>query len=334
MVQRYPALVVPAALLALLAAGCSDLGPLVRPKPQAQLSTMAIDFGTVVLNQTVTRTVVIANIGTAPLNVTPSVATPQFTLPAGSAAISIPPGGQHSIDVQFTPGQVGSYSGTLDLGSDSPSVGLAGNGAVQNVGAHITVAPGSVDFGVVLTGNSAPGAFQITSDGTAPAIVDVTANNSAVTVTSGGGPLTLNPGAMLSVQLQFSPAVGGAFADTVSTGPALPGVPLKATVTTVSFSRDVNPIFSDICVGCHGWWNQSTDATSYASLVNVPSPGYPGHIIVVPFQPANSVLYVKITTSPTKNGPFGLGMPSGGPPLPAANITTIRTWISEGARNN
>ena len=275
MLQKAWCFAFPAAIVVLALAGCSDLGPLVKPKPQAQLSALSLDFGTVALNQSATRSLVIQNIGTAALPVTPSITGAGYALPAGTTAFSVPAGGQWSLDVTFTPSAIGAYPSKLDLGTDAPQVALSGSGALQSVGAHITVAPTSVEFGLVSLGSAAPGAFQITSDGTTPAIVNVVSNTARVVVTSGGGPATLNPGAMLSVQLQFSPTTGGAFADSVATGPALPEVPMHATVTTVSFSRDVNPIFDATCGGCHVWWNMNSDAQSYASLVNVVAPDYP-----------------------------------------------------------
>ena len=89
----------PAALLAFSLASCSDLGPLVRPKPQAELSALTLDFGTVALNQTSSRSLVIRNVGTGPLDVSPSVSGAGYSLPAGNAPFSVPPGGEWTIDV-------------------------------------------------------------------------------------------------------------------------------------------------------------------------------------------------------------------------------------------
>jgi hypothetical protein len=43
------------AMFALSLASCSDLGPLVKPKPQAQLSALSLDFGTIAINKSTTR---------------------------------------------------------------------------------------------------------------------------------------------------------------------------------------------------------------------------------------------------------------------------------------
>jgi hypothetical protein len=328
---RVMSLAVAAATL-VLATGCSDLGPLVKPKPQAQLSALALDFGTVAVSQVASRSLVIHNLGTAPLDVTPSITGAQYTLPAGNTPFSVPPGGQWTLDVNFAPGAVGAFAGTLGLGPDAPQVGLAGTGALQNPGAHVTIAPGSVDFGVVLVGNNAPGAFQITSDGTAAVLIDVVSNAAGVSVTSGGGPATLNPGDVLNVALQFAPLAGGAVTGSVATGPGNPDVPVTGVITTVSFARDVNPILgagANACSGCHVWGDPNA-SVSYNSIVNAPSQFYPPHVIIKPGDLANSVLYGKITNS----GQYGPSMPQGSPLLPVASRNLIKTWILEGARNN
>jgi hypothetical protein len=329
MTPRGASLVLAAALLAPLLAGCSDLGPLVRPKPQAELSALSLDFGTVAVSQSASRSLVIRNVGTAPLDVTPSVTGTNYTLPAGSAPFSVPPNAEWTLDVNFTPGAVGAFPGTLSLGADAPQVGLTGSGALQTPGAHVTVAPTSVDFGVVLVGNSAPGGFQISSDGTAPVLVDVVSNATGVSVVTGGGSATLNPGEVLNVSLQFAPTAGGTVSGSIATGPGNPDVPVTGIITTVSFANQVNPIFTNFCSGCHAWGDPNT-SVSYNSVVNAPSQFYPPHVIVKPKDLANSVLYGKITNS----GQYGPLMPQGGPLLSTANRTLIKTWILEGARNN
>ena len=319
----------PAALLAFSLASCSDLGPLVRPKPQAELSALTLDFGTVALNQTSSRSLVIRNVGTGPLDVSPSVSGAGYSLPAGNAPFSVPPGGEWTIDVHFTPAAVGSFASTLELGSQAPPVALSGSGALQTPGAHITIAPTSVAFGLVSVGSSASGGFQITSDGSAPVLVDVVSNVAAVTVTAGGGAATLNPGDALNVTLQYAPTAGGALSGAIATGPGNPNVALSGNATSVSFATQINPIFDNYCSACHPWGDPNVNF-SYSQLVNVLSPGYGTHVRVKPFDLANSVLYGKITNS----GAYGPLMPQGGPLMPAASRTLIKTWILEGAWNN
>jgi hypothetical protein len=91
------------------------------------------------------------------------------------------------------------------------------------------------------------------------------------------------------------------------------------------------------CTTCHvgaqptGGLNLS-DATAYASLVNVASSRKTGAIRVIPGDPTNSYLIQKIEGAP---GIIGERMPrTGGPYLTPNQITIIRRWIELGAPNN
>ena len=104
------------------------------------------------------------------------------------------------------------------------------------------------------------------------------------------------------------------------------------TPPTVTYSSDIQPLFTSRCVGCHGL-NGSGDLDlradlSYANLVNVVSPTYTA-VRVIPLDPDNSVLFDKISGGTT----FGSRMPPGGV-LSADDVAMVRTWISEGALDN
>jgi hypothetical protein len=92
------------------------------------------------------------------------------------------------------------------------------------------------------------------------------------------------------------------------------------------------------CVTCHtgqgrtpaGGLNLQSDP--YSALVNAPSRGKPGEILVVPGDPASSYLIAKLEGHA---GIAGLRMPRNGPPyLTDGQILIIRRWIETGAPNN
>jgi Planctomycete cytochrome C. len=91
------------------------------------------------------------------------------------------------------------------------------------------------------------------------------------------------------------------------------------------------------CTTCHVGAQPSaglnlSDATAYASLVNVPSRNKPGAIRVIPGDPTSSYIIQKIEGAP---GIVGERMPrTGGPYLTPNQITIIRRWIELGAPNN
>jgi len=110
------------------------------------------------------------------------------------------------------------------------------------------------------------------------------------------------------------------------------------TLTPVSFSADVQPIFAGNCAlpFCHTGPvpQQHLDLSprrAYASLVGVPSVECPGTARVQPSAPEQSYVIAKLAGEGVCF--VGSRMPLGGV-LPAADIETIRRWISEGALDN
>ncbi|NUO84455.1 hypothetical protein HUU05_30640 [candidate division KSB1 bacterium] len=98
-------------------------------------------------------------------------------------------------------------------------------------------------------------------------------------------------------------------------------------------------IFTPKCVnaGCHpggGAPMSLASGQSYNTLVGaggtgVTSSGYAPLLRVSPGNAANSVLYLKVA-----GNTLGNIMPLGRPPLSAAEVTAIQTWINNGAQNN
>lgn len=109
------------------------------------------------------------------------------------------------------------------------------------------------------------------------------------------------------------------------------GTPPNAN-TPVSFSRDIQPIFTRRCTDCHGGSAGMflDEGESYANLVNVPATkGCTSEMRVKPGDPDASVLYKRLTGTSC-----GAQMPKKAPPLPAEEINLIRRWIESGAPNN
>jgi hypothetical protein len=113
----------------------------------------------------------------------------------------------------------------------------------------------------------------------------------------------------------------------------------SAKTAALSFSGQVQPIFTATCTGpaCHSGakpqqgLNLSSAASSYAGLVNIASQQCPTTKLVLPLQPDMSYMVWKIQGAGTCF--TGSQMPKGAP-LSAAQIATIRSWVSAGAPNN
>ncbi len=108
---------------------------------------------------------------------------------------------------------------------------------------------------------------------------------------------------------------------------------------TVSYRRDIQPIFNRNCVSCHGGQalpfdsaqdkrQSSGQAGLYLDSYDHVMAGSARGPVVIPGNPQASELVRRI------KGLSQPRMPLGGAPLPAADIDAIVTWIAEGAPNN
>ncbi len=108
-------------------------------------------------------------------------------------------------------------------------------------------------------------------------------------------------------------------------GPAVDSQLAPASVSTapVSFSHDVLPIFTQICVKCHSGPNppHSLVLTTYDDVMA----GSENGNVIEPGDPASSLLIKKITTGQ---------MPKYSPHLLPGQIRTIVDWVSQGAPDN
>ena len=100
--------------------------------------------------------------------------------------------------------------------------------------------------------------------------------------------------------------------------------PGATDTTTISFSENIQPIFSASCAlsGCHVAGKQVPDLSSGVAYQSLQDGDY-----VMPFQPDNSELYQWLT------GKLQPAMPLGTGPVDSINVK-IYAWINQGAKNN
>jgi len=103
-----------------------------------------------------------------------------------------------------------------------------------------------------------------------------------------------------------------------------------------SFSLVIQPIFQNsgcTASNCHGVAQSGgldlRSGSAFGSLVNAPAQGESGKVRVIPGNATDSYLVVKLEGRQT----FGTNMPVGGS-LNQVDLTNIRNWINQGAKNN
>lgn len=107
-------------------------------------------------------------------------------------------------------------------------------------------------------------------------------------------------------------------------------------VADPSFATIVQPIFqNNSCTAsnCHGVSQSGgldlRSGSSYTALVNEPAQGESGKIRVIPGDADGSYLVIKLEGRQS----FGSSMPVGGA-LSQTDLTNIKNWINQGAKNN
>ena len=105
--------------------------------------------------------------------------------------------------------------------------------------------------------------------------------------------------------------------------------------TTISYAKDIEPIFVKECSKCHGGDNPKkgldlSKGKGYGELVNIKSVEVPDMVRIKAGEPAQSYLWLKVTHTASK----GRGMPRtlfGSKKLSPAYLDLIQQWIVQGA---
>jgi len=92
----------------------------------------------------------------------------------------------------------------------------------------------------------------------------------------------------------------------------------------VSFAKEVQPIFEQSCVKCHGGSDGKKGGLSLKTYDDLMKGGEDGQVIA-PGDAANSMLVQAIEAGK---------MPKRAPKLPQAQIDAIAAWVQAGAENN
>jgi hypothetical protein len=123
----------------------------------------------------------------------------------------------------------------------------------------------------------------------------------------------------------FTPTTTAAPTETSTPGttPTVAATAAGGATTAASFQRDVQPIFDQICVKCHGGEEvkEGLSLKTYATVMQ----GSDNGPVIAPGDPLNSLLVDMI-----KQGK----MPKRGPKLLPKQIQVIVDWVAAGAPNN
>ena len=98
--------------------------------------------------------------------------------------------------------------------------------------------------------------------------------------------------------------------------------------TDASFAKDIQPMLTQTCMPCHAGGKDAKagyDLTCYSGTMGNGSDSIPN---VIPGKTDSSLFYLRLT------GAVPPQMPKGRPPLNADQLTAVRRWIDQGAKDN
>ncbi|HEU4402428.1 MAG TPA: choice-of-anchor D domain-containing protein, partial [Candidatus Polarisedimenticolia bacterium] len=194
--------------------------------PEIDLTPGSVTFGNVMVGDTLTRPVGIANSGTADLTVSAiALATggsPDITLrDLPHLPLVLAPGSGVVVTLAYTPGEVGPDTASLEIGSDAlgipaVQVPISGNGVM----AELALQPNALVFSNVRVGQTLQLDFAIRNSGTADLTVGGVALSAATSpeltlVAPPALPFTLAPGQERLVTVRYAPVDAGGDAGTV-----------------------------------------------------------------------------------------------------------------------
>ena len=116
-------------------------------------------------------------------------------------------------------------------------------------------------------------------------------------------------------------------------------MPPPPTGQPVSYAGQIQPIFNAHCIDCHagsgpplsGLTLSLEAGVSHAEIVNQPSEQDASLTLVVPGDPAGSLLYLKVSSD---TPPVGSTMPLFSARLSSNEVALLRDWIAQGAQDN
>ena len=189
------------------------------------ISPAILDFGSVIVGDSVDMLVTITNTGDLPLPVVPVVELfcPAFTALSGTFQIN--PGTSGTVIVRFAPGYQGTWSCTLDLGSILPDVQLTGIATPAIISWDMS--PTSLAYGNTELGTTKELVITILNTGNRSLSIVPDVPDFCNGFTTLSGPFDLSPGATAEVIVEFTPLEEISYNCILDMGGPLPDVPMS-----------------------------------------------------------------------------------------------------------
>jgi len=180
--------------------------------PDISVAQTSLDFGSVKVGKKVTKTLKITNNGTGDLMITLSgLEETDFSI-QGSSSVTIKGKKSYTLKVLCTPTSGGLKTATLEIHSndpDTPTIEISLTAALPATTPDISVAPTSLDFGVVMIGEIVTKEIKITNNGSGDLVITLSGLAGTDFSISGSPNITIKSKESYFLQVTFARTSAG-----------------------------------------------------------------------------------------------------------------------------
>ena len=201
------------------------------------IAPASLNFGIVVVSHpSPAQTILVSNNSTRAVTVSSVAVSGPFASAGNSLPMMLHAGQSMPLNVTFTPNSSGTASGSLTITSsaaNSPSVvSLTGTGTSTSGPLDLTIAPASLNFGIVAANDPGPAQTVFVSNNSAgPVTVSNIAASGPFASAGNTLPTTLNVGQSMMLKVTFAPTASGAASGTLTITSNAGNSPTKVALT-------------------------------------------------------------------------------------------------------
>jgi hypothetical protein len=245
----------------------------VAANPVLAVNSSTINFGNIVVGQTVSQSVTLSSTGNAPVTISGiSVAGSLFSATGITTPMTLNTGQTATLNLGFTSPHVSTFTGVVTITSNSSAGNLTINMSAAGIAGNpvLSVSSSTINFGNILVGQTVSQSVTLSSTGNAPVTVSgISVAGSLFSATGITMPMTLNPGQTATLNLGFTSPHVSTFTGVVT----ITGNSSAGNLTINMSAAGVSPALSAISCTQASMTGAGTDACTVTLNGIAPSGG-------------------------------------------------------------
>lgn len=235
----------------------SGTGTTQTPQGQLSISPTSINFGSVTVGSSLTKTATLTAAGASvTISSAPSISAP-FSITGLAFPLTLATGQSASFSLTFAPKSSGAASQNISFASDAsntPTVMALGGTGTSSPTPQLSISPTSINFGSVAVGSSATKTATLSASGASVTISSAPSISAPFSMSGLSFPLTLAAGQNAPFSLSFTPKSSGtasqniSFTSNASNSPTVIALSGSGTITQSNLAHGMyilNPPSSD-----------------------------------------------------------------------------------------